>query len=465
MKSKYTLLSAAMVLSSFLSQAQYITTYAGNGNGAGTGSGGYKGDGGQAYAAELSSPAGVATYGYINVYITDMANHVVRKVDNLGNISTYAGTGTAGYTYTDTLAATSVKMNAPYGIVVDAMNTVFVSDQQNNVVYKITNSGIMSIYAGVDTAGYSGDGGPANMAKLNHPSGLSLDPYGNLYIGDASNNVIRRVATDGTISTFAGNGYGAGLGIGHGGYTGDGGAATAAKLNYPEGVAADAYGNVYIADAYNNVIRKVNASGKISTYAGNGIAGFSGDGGSATAAMLLYPAAVATDGPGNVYIADHGNNNIRKVGSSGTITSVAGNHASGYFGDYHMAVNAQLNGPSGINLDGNGLLYIADQRNNVIRLVGPSTIINGVKQLKSEDHLNIYPNPTRSKITIGLPETTNGAVISLIDMTGRILIAQQISGGKAQSVSLDLGIISAGRYVVKVNTGDNIYHEQIVVTE
>ncbi len=464
MKSKYTLLSVALVFSSFMSQAQYITTYAGNGYGAATGSGGYAGDGGQAYAAKLSSPAGVATYGYVNVYIADMANHVVRRVDDMGNISTYAGTGIAGFTYTDTLAATTVKMGAPYGLAVDALNTVYVSDQENNVVYKITNSGIMSIYAGVDTAGYSGDGGPANMAKLNHPSSLSLDPYGNLYIGDAANNVIRKVATDGTITTFAGNGYGAGLGIGHGGYSGDGGAATAARLNYPEGVAADAYGNVYIADASNNVIRKVNATGVISTYAGTGVAGFSGDGGNATAAMLWFPAAVATDGPGNVFIADQGNNNIRKVGSAGTISTVAGNHAAGYSGDYHLAVNALLNGPSGINIDGNGLLYIADQRNNVIRLVGPSSIINGVNQINGVQSLKVYPNPASTSINVEIPATTSGVAISVIDMMGRVVISKTV-GGTAQSLSIDLSNFAAGNYIIKMTSGEQVYREQIMISK
>ena len=185
---------------------------------------------------------------------------------------------------------------------------------------------IISTFAGNGTAAYTGDGGQATAAGLNTPYGVAVDASGSVYISDYNNHRIRKVNTSGIISTFAGNGTA--------GYTGNGGQATAAELSYPRGVAVDAAGNVYIADYNNNVIRMVNTAGIISTFAGNGTQGYTGDGGPATAAALNYPQGVAFDALGNVYIADVSNNRIRKVSTAGTISTVAGNGTAGYTGDW-----------------------------------------------------------------------------------------------------------------------------------
>jgi sugar lactone lactonase YvrE len=224
------------------------------------------------------------------------------------------------------------------------------------------STGIITTVAGNGIPGYSGDGGPATSASLSGPSGVVVDATGNLLIADSSNYRIRRVdASTGIITTVAGNGIR--------GFSGDGGPATSASLS-PIGVAVDATGNLFIADTGNHRIRRVDEStGIITTVAGNGIRGFSGDGGPATSASLNYPTGVAVDGSGNLFIADAANNRIRWVdASTGIITTVAGNGMPDYSGDGGPATSASLNGPSGVVVDAAGNLFIADNDNKRIRL-------------------------------------------------------------------------------------------------
>ena len=232
---------------------------------------------------------------------------------------------------------------------------------KNHRIRKVGATGVISTVAGNGTRGYRGDGGPAVAARLRLPTGVALDESGNLYIADTSNHRIRKVDSAGVITTVAGDGTQ--------GFGGDSGAATAAQLNDPYGVALDGSGNLYIADTDNERIRKVDASGVISTVAGDGTYDFSGDGGSAVAARLNVPEGVALDESGNLYIADTYNERIRKVDASGVISTVAGNGTSGFGGDGGPAVAAQLNSPSGVALDGAGNLYVADTYNHRIRKV------------------------------------------------------------------------------------------------
>ncbi len=273
---------------------------------AGTGTAGYSGDGGPATSAKLFSPRGVAIDAAGNLYIAELINHVIRKINTSGIISTFAGTSTAGYSG-DGGPATSAKLYLPASVAIDAIGNIYFTDHGNNVVRKVNTSGIISTIAGTGTAGYSGDGGSATSAKLNEPTGLDIDALGNVYIADYINNVVRKINTSGIISTFAGTGIA--------GYSGDGGPATSAKLYWPAGIAVDAFGNLYISDVNNSVIRKVNTSGIISTFAGTGIIGYSGDGGLATMAQLSSClSGLAIDIAGNLYIADRDNNVIREVG-------------------------------------------------------------------------------------------------------------------------------------------------------
>ena len=332
---------------------------------AGVGTQGYSGDTGLATSAQLHYPTGVAVDAGGNLYIADLNNAVIRRVDaSSGTITTAAGTGTPGYSG-DSGPATSAELSYPHDVTVDAAGNLYIADTNNLVIRRVdASSGTITTVAGNHTYGYSGDGQSATAAQLTVPYGVAVDPGGNLYIADTNNNVIRRVdASSGTITTAAGNGTP--------GYSGDGGPATSAQLYSLSGVAVDAAGNLFIADSGNNVIRRVDASsGTITTAAGNGTPSYGGDGGPATSAQLNYPYGVAVDAAGNLFIADYGNDVIRRVdASSGTISTVAGNHTSGYSGDGGPATNAQLSGPLGVAVDAADNLYIDDLNNNVIRRI------------------------------------------------------------------------------------------------
>ncbi len=275
-------------------------------------------------------------------------------------ISTVAGSGSAGFSG-DGGAATAASLLAPIDVAFDASGNLYIADLQNQRIRKVNTSGIISTVAGNGDYGFNGDGGAATSASLNYPGGVAVDVSGNLYIADGANNRIRKVNTSGIISTVAGTGVG--------GFGGDGGAATGAGLNSPGGVAVDASGNVYIADVSNHRIRKVNTSGIISTVAGTGSFGFSGDGGAATSAGLNQPSDVAVDGSGNLYIADIGNQRIRKVSITGIISTVAGNGDYGFSGDGGAATAADLYYPRSLAVDASGNLYIADVGNSRIRKV------------------------------------------------------------------------------------------------
>ena len=231
----------------------------------------------------------------------------------------------------------------------------------------ITPAGTITTIAGTGSHNFSGDNGPAAVATLNSPMGLAVDKAGNVYIADLLNYRVRKVAPDGTISTVAGNGSSR--------YSGDGGQATGAALGSLADVALDSAGNLYIADRDNSVIREVTADGKISTFAGTGTRGFSGDGGKGALAQLNYPTAITFDQDGNLYIADCNNNRIRKVTPAGNISSVAGNGTPGYSGNTKPAVSAQLHHPNGVAFGNSGNLYISDSDNNVIRQVDPKGTI------------------------------------------------------------------------------------------
>ncbi|MGE7271105.1 fibronectin type III domain-containing protein [Brevibacillus panacihumi] len=325
---------------------------------AGLGSPGYSGDGGPATSAEMNYPTGVAVDSSGNLYIAEYANNLVRKVDASGQISTVAGTGSLGFSG-DEGPATSAQLNRPYGVAVDDSGNLYISDYFNNRIRKVDASGKISTVAGTGTRGYSGDGGPATLAQLYYPTGVAVDSSGSLYIVDNANNRIRKVDTSGQISTVAG--------MGTSGYSGDGGPATSAQLNYPNGVTVDSNGNLYIADSSNHRIRKVDTSGTISTVAGNGNLGYSGDGGPATWYTLNGPTGVAVDGSGNLYIADNSNNRIRKVDVSGMISTIAGTGKDGYSGDGGPATSAQLRSPYGVVVESNGNLYLSDGRNHRVR--------------------------------------------------------------------------------------------------
>jgi sugar lactone lactonase YvrE len=285
---------------------------------------------------------------------------------NAQTITTIAGNGTTGFSGDGGLA-TSAQMNGTNGIAFDALGNIYFCDVFNNRIRKISPSGTITTVAGDGSITYAGDGVLATATGLFNPDRITLDAAGNLFIADQYNYCIRKVNPSGIITTVAGTGSVF--------YNGDGIPATTANLFNPSGIVVDAAGNLYIADVQNHRIRMIDASGIITTIAGNGTSGFSGDGGLATSAQLDAPYSMTFDGAGNLYIADYFNNRIRKVNTAGIITTVVGNGVGGYGGDGGPATAAALNLPTEVAFDSNGNMFIADKSNNRIRVVNTAGII------------------------------------------------------------------------------------------
>ncbi len=422
--------------------AQIITTVAGNGTCA------YAGDGAAATSAELCNPQAVAFDAAGNYYIADEANNRIRKVTiSTGKISTVAGTGAAGYSG-DGAAATAAKLNSPWSVACDKLGNIYIADNVNYRIRKVNTTGIISTYAGNGTNAYSGDGGQATAAAIGNPLGVACDTSGNLYIAD-SNGFIRKVTTSGVINTVAGGG----------GSFGDGGQATAAQLNGPHAVALDPLGNIYICDYFNFRIRKVNTSGIIITVAGNGTSGFTGDGGQATAAKMKYSNGVACDASGNIFIADTWNDRIRKVSSSGIINTIAGNGTGAFSGDGGQSTAAAVYQPYGLALDASGNLYIADFDNIRIRKITNAGQTTGIEEFtNNNEQLNIYPNPNNGSFVIE-PSSATKQTMQVYDINGKLVLSQTING----KTSIDASSLNEGVYNISLQSNEGIINKRVVI--
>jgi uncharacterized protein (TIGR03437 family) len=368
-------------------------------------------DGGLGVFANLNQPTAVARDNAGNTYVADPGNNRIRKVAADGTIATIAGTGITGSSG-DGAPAANAQLNAPRGVALDASGNLYIADTGNFRIRKMDASGNISTVAGSGTAGYSGDGASALKARIGYIYGLALDAAGNLYIADVTHNVVRKVTAAGAISTVAGTGIA--------GYSGDGAAATKAQLNGPYDVAVDTAGNLYIADYNNNCVRIVSKSGTITTFAGTGTAGYSGDGGAAASAQLFNPSGVAVDTAGNLYIADTGNSLIRMVSSSGVITTVAGNGTYAYTGDGGLATAAALDFPSAVAVDATGNVAVADQSNNAIRLLIPSYSVP-VFSIQSTHTGNFAQGQTGATYTLSVSNSLGAAPSSGTVTVGEIL--------------------------------------------
>lgn len=315
---------------------------------AGSGTGGFAEGSGS--SAMFNYPFGITVDTSGTLYVADSNNNRVRKVTAAGVVSTLAGSGTYGFVEG---TGASAQFRGPYGVAVDTSGTVYVADRGNHKIRKITAAGVVSTLAGSGTAGYLDGTGTA--AQFNFPSGVTVDASGSVYVADSNNNRIRVITTAGVVFTLAGSGaFGFADGIG-----------TGAQFNGPGGVAVDSSGNVYVADQTNHRIRKITTAGVVSTLAGSGTPSFAD--GTGTAAQFYNPFSVTVDGSGNVYVADTGNQRIRKITASGVVTTLAGTGTQGFTDG--PGASAQFNNPFGVTVDSVGNIYVADRDNNLVRKI------------------------------------------------------------------------------------------------
>lgn len=410
---------------------------------AGNGVQGYSGDGGQATAAEFYYPNGVGFDNANNMLVADESNAVIRKVTGSGIISTVAGNEAKGSGYSgDGGPATAAELYAPEGVWGDKKGNFYIADLINRRIRMVNTSGIISTFAGNGTYGYSGNGGPATAAELGSPYRVAIDTADNVYIADQADDVIWQVNTTGIINVIAG--------IGSSGYSGDNGPATAAELKNPYGLSVDISGNVYIADCGNNRIRKVSTSGIITTVAGNGINGFYGDGGQATSAELYGPFGVGADAFGNIYIDDQSNQRIRVVNASGVISTFAGTGFAGYNGDGIPATSAQIDDPWDVSVDAAGNVYIADEVNQRVREVpGITTAIN---QPANDNSVLIYPNPNKGTFNLICQFNRSEepqSILEVYNLLGEKIFTQALRSAQGHNL-INLPQQSPGAFFYKV---------------
>ncbi len=435
-----------------------ITTVAGNGER------GDSGDGGPATQAQLNIPYGTCVDSSGNLYIADTYNHRVRKIDTNGIITTVAGREGGGYDG-DGGPAIEAGLYYPEEICVDSSGNLYIIA---NRIRKVDTNGIITAVAGNGEIGYSGDGGPATQALLGAPTGICVDSSGNLYIADNYNHRIRKVDANGIITTVAGNGF-----SGYYGYSGDGGPATQARLNDPQDICVDSSGNLYIADT--NRIRKVDTSGIITTIAGNGEYGYSGDGGPAIQAKINFSRGICVDSFGNLYISE--TNRVRKIDAYGIITTVAGNGVYGYSGDGGPAAKASIKRPIGLCTDSIGRLYIADSENSRIFKVDDYSSIpkisNGIGFYETNGQGYIMSGTGLHQRTIDLDAGVtlrefgydeNMQLIAIIDTFGNQTTIQRDTNGIPTAIISPEGIttrltIDADSNLTRITYPDNSHYD------
>ncbi len=404
-----------------ITTAGVVTTLAGSGvSGSADGTG---------IAASFYYPYGVAVDSADNVYVADSSNHKIRKISAAGVVTTLAGSGSLGSA--DGTGATA-SFNSPYGVTVDSAGNTYVSDVHNNKIRKITVAGVVTTLAGSGAIG-SADG-TGTAASFNSPSGVAVDSAGNLYVADIFNNKIRKISATGVVTTFAGNGN----------FSSVDGTNTAASFADPYGVAVDSAGNVYVADSWNHKIRKITADGMVTTLAGNGAVG-SADG-TGTAASFNFPEGVAVDLAGNVYVADSGNNIIRKITATGVVTTLAGNGSFGSTDGTGSA--ASFYSPSSVAVDLTGNVYVADTSNSKIRKItsdGVVTTLAGSGSFGSADGTGkaaSFADPYGVAVDSGgnvYVADTNNNIIRKITTIGYVINPTLVAGLSFDSAT---GIIS-----------------------
>ena len=386
-----------------------------------------------------------------NLYLAETGNHVIRKVDASGILTTVAGTGMQGFSGDNGLA-TAALLDSPQGLALDSTGNLYIADTHNQRIRRLSfTTGILTTVAGTGVAGFSGDGGPAIAATFSLPTALALDSSGNLYLADTGNHRIRRIdAGTGMISTIAGTGMQ--------GFTGDNGPAISASIDSPTGLAVAAK-TLYLADTHNHRIRKIDlGTGVISTIAGNGSLGFSGDTGMATSAALALPRGLIADASGNLYLADSENHRIRRIDAgTGLISTVAGNGTQIFAGDGSPAISASMDSPRAITLSPNALVTLTDTGNQRIRqldaapapgpdiytIAGLGTALSGALTLNAPGVIPYGAGQVTAVLSTSSPATGSITFLNAVNSGFATLGTAPLD---ANSASLATGNLPAGTY-------------------
>ncbi|HTA26689.1 MAG TPA: T9SS type A sorting domain-containing protein [Bacteroidia bacterium] len=434
------------------SHAQIINTIVGNGIA------GYSGDGGQATDAEIWGPSGVFVDKIGTIYIADALNNRIRKVDTAGIITTVAGNGygsggNGGYSG-DGGVATDAELYFPISAILDNKGNIYIGDDRNCRVRMVNTAGIISTFAGDGILGFSGDGGIATAAEIKEPGILGIDTFQNIYIADALSYRVRKVNTSGIITTVAGGG---------GNYPDNGGPATAAQLGEMYGLLVSNTNNYYFSVEYQSRVCEVNSSGILNTLVGNGVSGFSGDGGLATDAELNIPGGVYFDANNNLIFSDASNYRIRLVNLFGVISTIVGNGVAGFSGDGGPATDAEVNIVEDLYEDGQNNLYLADYYNNRLRKVTGLNISTGISNVNN-NLFTVYPNPSSGFLYINTSEIQiKNGIIRIIDMFGNEALEINISDNQQKTpIEINISALSKGEYFIDVSGNNYKYTQKFI---
>jgi sugar lactone lactonase YvrE len=397
---------------------------------------------GQGTGASFDSPSAIAIDASGNAYVADQVNNEIRKITPQGLVSTFAGLAASGSANGQ---GTSASFFWPSGIAIDASGNLYVADEENNLIRKISPEGLVTTLAGSGL--YSSTDGQGTAASFAAPQGVAVDASGNVYVADSGNNLIRKITPGGLVSTFAGS-------TSSGSADGQG---VAAGFKKPTGITVDANGNIYVADFSNNLIRKITSGGLVSTLAGSTKSG-SVDGQGA-AASFNNPSGIAVDVSGNIYVADYENNEIRKVTSEGLVTTLAGSTTPGSAdGD---GATARFYLPYGIAVDASGNLYVVDAGNEEIRKVNESNLTTSIFNNSNVSAITIFPNPAKNILNIILPNEANGT-LSLSDIHGSLILTKPISG---KQITLLTDSLEDGIYALNIVSDNASYITRVVITK
>ena len=416
---KKTILTFVILAKVFSNQAQVVSTFAGSGT--------IGGSNGAGITASFAFPSGVCADAAGNIYVADSFNNKIRKITSTGVVSTFAGSGLQGGINGAGIAAS---FYAPIGVCIDAVGNIYVADNANYKIRKITPDGVVSTFAGSGIVGSTD--GTATMASFNSPSGICIDPSGNIYVTDNEwfAGRIRKISPTGVVSTFAGSG--------ESGSTNDVGIAASFGAIYD--ICADVAGNIYVADGSNQQIRKITPAGLVSTFAGASQQQSGSTDGVGVLATFNTPSGICIDAAGNLYVGERGNHKIRKISPTGVVSTFAGSGEAGSTNGNGIA--ASFNQPYGVCTDAIGNIYVADQWNHQIRKI--ASMSASIKTIEDyNDRFQVYPNPSSTFLTIQTNEIIES--INIYNSVGSLIQAES-------KTTFSVEQLPAGIYTVQIKT-------------